>query len=78
MHPLIKVPAAVGTALTVALLIASAFTQSSVPALVSIGTAALTVLQGIGQAVTVKQAAKKPATAPVAATPPAPPAKPAA
>lgn len=66
MHPLIKVPAAVGSALTVALLIASAFTQSNVPALVSIGTAALTVLQGIGQAVTVKRSSPKPATPPAA------------
>jgi hypothetical protein len=67
MHPLIKVPAIVGTILTVALLVASALASSAVPALVSIGTAGVTVLSALGQVVTVKKMG-------AAAKPPAPPA----
>ena len=59
MHPLIKVPAVVGTIVTVALLVAGAFSQSHVPYLVSIGTAATTILGVLSQFVTVRQAAKK-------------------
>lgn len=55
MHPLIKVPAAVGTTVTVALLVCGALASSAVPALVSIGTAAATILTAISQLVTVKR-----------------------
>lgn len=59
MHPLIKVPAVVGTVITIALVISGAFAQSKYPYLVSIGTAATTILAVVSQVVTVKQAAKK-------------------
>jgi len=68
MHPLIKVPAIVGTVITVALLVAGAFASSNVPYLVSVGTAATTILAVVSQAITVKQAAK--AGRPVAPLPP--------
>ena len=55
MHPFIKVPAVVGTVITVALLIAGALASSDVPYLVSIGTAASTILAFVSQLITVKQ-----------------------
>jgi len=55
MHPLIKVPAVVGTVITVALLVAGAFAQSHVPWLVSAGTGAVTILGVASQLITVQQ-----------------------
>lgn len=62
MQPLIKVPAIVGTILTVALVVASALSSFSWAA--SIASAAVTVLTALSQVVTVKKLAAKPTPAP--------------
>jgi len=58
LHPLITVPASVGTVLTLVLLVTSALEQASVPAVAGVATAVTTCLTVLSQYITIKVKAK--------------------